>query len=112
MIGKLLLAMVAFLFLLIVLAVGYYAVTSGGGYSAGPLADGDKYPLLCKKKQTATPNSGKYTTESDGKAHDVTANLSAALGRLDGNSTYTVDSRELLGVTTAQPGSLRFTYQC
>lgn len=112
MLGKILLAMVAVLFLVIVLAIGYNIYTAEGGYAAGPLNDGDKYPLVCKKKQKVKAKSGKYTTTSDSKTHDVTMNLSAALGKLDGNGTYTVDSRELLGVTTPQPGTLKFTYQC
>lgn len=112
MLGKLLLAMVATLAIFVILAIGYFAITSDGGYSAGPLNDGEGYPLLCKKKKTANPSSGKYTTTGDNKTHDVTMNLSAALAKLNGNATYVVDSRELLGVTTPQPGSLRFTYQC
>ncbi len=112
MVGKLLLAMVAVVVVLIVFTVGFYAITSDGGYSAGPLDDGDNYSLLCKKKQTASPTSGKYTTASDNKSHDVEMNLSAALSKLDGNGVYTVDSRELLGVAAPQPGTLRFTYKC
>lgn len=112
MLGKILIAVLIVGALLIIGLIAYAVMTSSGGYSAGPLADGAQYPLLCKKKQTAKPTSGKYTTTSDNKIHDVQANLQAALSKLHGNDTYTVSSQELLGLTAPSPGSLKFTYAC
>ena len=114
MIKKLLLATIIVVSLLFFLIIAYSMFSSGGGlkYHAGPLPDASQYRLLCTKNQKAVPTDGTYTTSSDNKAHNVKANLQAALSLLDGNGLYTVDSSELLGIPSATPGDLVFDYNC